>query len=259
MNTLFHTENGMYTSGYAKETASMRRQQDGEQVKESAHSGKSKEKQPVYGNTIGSPKLSENAQKYYDELKKKYGNMDFILVSNDLKEQAKAMAGSYARPDRTVVLIDEEKIERMASDEAYREKYETIIGQAAGQLAGMKTGLAGVSGGKSVTSYGMQVEDNGTVSFFAVVDKALAAQKERIAKKAEQKKEDRKEAKKEEQKQAGEKRLEQRRNGQDKVTVTVSSIEELIRKIEDLSYADMSDRTMTQEEQQIGQHIDFRG
>lgn len=47
INTLFHTENGMYTSGYAKEADSMRRQQDGERVKESAHSGKSKDKQPV--------------------------------------------------------------------------------------------------------------------------------------------------------------------------------------------------------------------
>ena len=50
----------------------------------------------VTGKTIGQPKLSENAKKYYEELKSKYQNMDFILVSNDMKEMAKAIAGVKA-------------------------------------------------------------------------------------------------------------------------------------------------------------------
>ena len=33
------------------------------------------------GKTIGDPQLSEKAQKYYEQLKKKFSNMDFILVS----------------------------------------------------------------------------------------------------------------------------------------------------------------------------------
>lgn len=33
------------------------------------------------GKTIGQAKLSEKAKKYYEELKSKYQNMDFILVS----------------------------------------------------------------------------------------------------------------------------------------------------------------------------------
>lgn len=44
----------------------------------------------VSGKTIGSPKLSKKAADYYESLKKKYSNMDFILVSEDKKEQAKA-------------------------------------------------------------------------------------------------------------------------------------------------------------------------
>ena len=74
------------------------------------------------GKTIGQPKLSENAKKYYEELKSKYQNMDFILVSNDMKEMAKVNAGSFANPQKMVVLIDEEKIERMATDEQYRKQ-----------------------------------------------------------------------------------------------------------------------------------------
>ena len=44
----------------------------------------------VSGKTIGNPKLSDEASKYYEQLKKKYSNMDFILVSKDKKEQAKS-------------------------------------------------------------------------------------------------------------------------------------------------------------------------
>ena len=80
-----------------------------------------------YGKTIGQPKLSDKAAKYYEELKKKFSNMDFILVSADQKEAAKAQAGSFANPYKTVVLVDEEKIEKMAEDEVFRAQYEGII------------------------------------------------------------------------------------------------------------------------------------
>ena len=40
-----------------------------------------------YGKTIGEPKLSDEAAKYYDQLKSKFGNMDFILVSKLCKPQ----------------------------------------------------------------------------------------------------------------------------------------------------------------------------
>ena len=44
-----------------------------------------------YGRTIGQPELSEKAAKYYEQLKKRYGNYDFILVSRDQKENEKPM------------------------------------------------------------------------------------------------------------------------------------------------------------------------
>ena len=53
-------------------------------------------KAKVSGRTIGAPELSENAAKYYEQLKKKYGNLDFILVSRDQKEFAKANASKYS-------------------------------------------------------------------------------------------------------------------------------------------------------------------
>ena len=84
----------------------------------------------VSGKTIGEPKLSDKAKEYYEKLKKKFSTMDFILVSKDMKETAKANAGQYANANKMVVLIDEEKIERMAEDESYRKQYEGIIANA---------------------------------------------------------------------------------------------------------------------------------
>lgn len=215
-----------------------------------------------YGKTIGQPKLSDKAAKYYEELKKKFSNMDFILVSADQKETAKAQAGSYANPVKTVVLIDEEKLEKMAEDETFRAQYEGIIRSASTQLNQLKKSVGSNS---SVKGFGMQVNDNGTASFFAVVDKSLAAQKERIAKKSAEKKENaKKEAKKAEKEKLAE-ALEERRNPDkakgaegDYVTVTASSIDELKKKVDNVLYAAWSDSVRTDQERQWGQNIDFR-
>ena len=48
-------------------------------------------------------------------------------MSKDQKEFAKASASKYSNPHKMVVLIDEEKIERMAEDEKYRQQYEGIF------------------------------------------------------------------------------------------------------------------------------------
>ena len=212
-----------------------------------------------YGKTIGQPKLSDKAAKYYEQLKKKFSNMDFILVSADQKEAAKAQAGSYANPYKTVVLIDEEKLERMAEDEAYRAKYEGLIKTAANGLSQLKKTF---DSNGSVKGYGMQINDNGTASFFAVVDKSLAAQRERIQKKAAEKKENaKKEAKKTEKEKQTEALEERRKSGKtdkDLVTVTASSVDELKDKVDEILYSVWSDQVRTDEERQWGQYIDFK-
>lgn len=216
-------------------------------------------KSKVQGKTIGSPELSEKAAKYYEELKKKYGNMDFILVSKDMKEQAQAQAGRYANANKMVVLIDEEKIERMAEDEEFRKKYEGIISNAASGLSQLKSSFSNSS---NVKGYGMKINDNGTASFFAVVDKSLAAQRERISKKAEEKKEAKRAEAKKADREKWQEYLEENRSdsvyGEDTVVVTASSIEELIKKVNDITYGFMSDNVQTDEEKKIGQHIDYR-
>lgn len=50
----------------------------------------------VTGRTIGNPKLSEKAAKYYEELKRKYSNMDFILVSG-IRRRSKGAGGKLCQ------------------------------------------------------------------------------------------------------------------------------------------------------------------
>lgn len=232
-------------------------------------------KNSEYGKVVGEPKLSEKAQKYYEQLKSKFGSYDFILVSRDELENAKANSGRFANKFKTVVLIDEDKIEKMASDENYRKKYEGILSGAQAQLSQLKTSME--ASGAKVKGYGMQVNDDGTTSFFAVLKKSSADQKARIEKKAQEHKAEKKAAEKKAQKKAEEKRLEElREKGRETVdesaeddlfdeadedlqVITASSMEELLRKMEEFSFQDLSDSVQTESEKMIGQTIDFKG
>lgn len=236
-------------------------QVEGSIVASDYEAAQAKKKSKVSGKTIGQPELSEKGQKYYEELKKKYSNMDFVLVSKDMKEQAKAQAGNYANPNRMVVLIDEEKIERMAEDENYRKQYESIIKNAATKLPELQSSLGKAA--SNVKTFGMKVNDNGTASYFAVVDKSLASQRDRIEKNAAKKKEaqktaDKKAAKKAAEEKLDKKRLEGKEQDEDTVMVKATTIDELIEKINQALYGD-GNRVRTEEERALGQHIDFWG
>lgn len=228
-----------------------------------------------YGKTVGEPKLSEKAQKYYEQLKKKYGQYDFVLVSSAEKKNAQKNASKYANGIKTVVLIDEEKIERMATDENYRKQYEGILSGARNQLEQLKSGME--SSGANVKGYGMKVNDDGTTSFFAVLKKSSADRKARIEKKSQEKRAEKKaaakkaEKKKQEEriKEIGEKRAEKSSDEDDwdewdydeddVVTITANSIEELMSKIGNFVFEDRSNSVFTDSELQVGQTIDFKG
>ena len=161
------------------------------------------------GKTVGQPQLSEKAQKYYEQLKGKFGDMDFVLVSNEEKANAQANAASYANPNKTVVLIGEDEVERMANDENFRKKYEGIIQMAKQGLDSMKSQFGD---NDNVKGYGMQVDDKGEVSYFAVLKKSNEQQAERIQKKQAEKKTEKKANEKKEAKKVAEEKLEQKRS-----------------------------------------------
>ena len=267
-----------YTPGSKEKTKVARNTETGE-VKKEEKVTESKD----LGKTIGDPKLSKEAQKYYEKLKKKYGNYDFILVSKDQKANAQANAAKYANNIKTVVLIDEEKIERMATDESYRKKYEGILSGATAQLQQLKSSVE--KSGSDVKEYGMQVNDGGTTSFFAVLRKSSSDQKSRIQKSAEKKKAEKKAAekkaaqkkaekakdqklaeKKTAEKKADEKRAEESKNEEttiadekEYVQITAGSMEELIDKVSSYAYDNSERNVLTESEKSVGQKFDFRG
>lgn len=223
-------------------------------------------KQSVKGaGTYGDPKLSETGLKYYNELKKKYGNLNFVLVASDKKQEAEMMKGSFANSSRLTVLIDTDKIEQMATDSAFREKYESILSNATSGMNQMKAQLGSNAG--NVKAYGMTFDKGGTASFFAVIDKSLAAQKKRIEKKAEDKKTQKKEdaqkaAKKEEQERLEEARAgksdgQMKADAKDDVTITASSMGELMQKLSDYFQDEKMNYIQTPEEKTVGQRFDW--
>lgn len=215
---------------------------------ETAKAGKNK----ISGRTIGDVKLSDEAAKYYEQLKEKYSNMEFVLVSKDMKEQAQAQAASFANPAKMVVLIDEEKIEKMATDENFRAQYEGVIANAAAQMNNLGSQIS--SGNYSnVTAYGIQLNDDGTTSFFAVIDEQIEANKERLEKQLKKKADERKA----EQKEFDKERLEALKGADGKKVVTASSVEELLVKIQDAAFELRSNNVMTEQEKLVGQKFDF--
>ena len=227
-----------------------------------------------YGMTIGDVQLSDKAKDYYNSLKSKYHNMEFIAVSKDMKAQVQQNAASYGNANKMVVLIDEEKLERMATDESYRKKYEGIIAMAQTKMSEAKMGLA--SSGASVKNFGMSVDSNGKESFFATVNKSSDLQKKRTEKKAAEKKAHKLQEKKKAEKKAQEERIQKARDkkaekedtdkddsrikdDEEYVTFEADSMDELLSKVQTYSYNNASGKVMTQAEQMVGTKIDFRG
>lgn len=192
-------------------------------------------------NSIGNPKLSDAASKYYEELKAKYGDMDFILVADDQIETAKEQASNIKSDKSMLVLISASELEEMATNEETRAKNEKLIEDAKAQMPGMLEELK--KSGVSVESFGIEIKD-GTATFFAVIDKSLAAQKERI----EEKKADEKEALD---------KTKKPNHKKDLTMVTAGTIEELIKKIQDTTYEAKADSVVTAQEKLLGQSIDF--
>ena len=246
-----------------------------------------------YGYTVGEVKLSDKAKDYYEKLKAKFHNLEFIAVSKDMKAQAQQNAAIYGNAKKMVVLIDEEKLERMATDESFRKKYEGIIAMSQNKITEAKNSLA--STGAKITNFGMSVDSNGKESFFATVEKSQDLQRQRIEKKTEEKREAKVKEKKHADKLASEKRLlkakekraefeerlEERKTekaadlnevekpfdkakmpfdkAREYTTFTSDSVDALISNVQAYSYSLASDRVVTDAERMVGGNFDFKG
>lgn len=228
-----------------------------------------------YGAVVGNVELSDKAKDYYDKLKSKFHGMDFVLVSKDLKSQVAANASSYGNANKPVVLIDDEKLEKMANDPSYRKKYEGIIAMSQTKLQEAKNSLT--SSGAGLLNFGMSVDSNGKTSFFATVAKSNIDQAKALAKKQAEKKAAKAKEKKKAEKKAEEERIEKRReenevaqaDEEDEKEASVEkkeyiefkadSIDDLISQVTKYAYDNSAKTVRTEEETKVGQNVDFRG
>lgn len=238
------------------------------------------------GLAIGDVQLSDEAQKYYEKLKSKFHNMEFIAVSKDIKSQVQANVSAYGNANRQVVLIDDEKIEKMATDENFRKKYEGIIQMSQLKLQEAKNSLS--SSGANVKNFGMSVDANGNTSFFATIEKTAEANKKVSEKAAEKKAAAKKEAKLKEKKVAEKKsaekkaeakaekaELEEKRaeaaaeedalevsnesiDDKDYVNIKAPTMQALFNQVSKYAYDKSASSVMTDSEKQVGQSFDAK-
>ena len=184
-------------------------------------------------------KLSKASSSYLETLKTKYANAEIVVVGSDKADQVSEIAADIKTNKSTVIVVTEDELEKMATDEETRNKNEALIDEAMQKLpdAVKKVNEAGLN----AKTVGIEIKD-GTVNYFAVIDKSIQAQKDRIEAKLEEKRTEKKE-------EASKK--------EDLVKITASSFDEFIKKLEDLLYETKADNVVTEQEKMVGQHFDF--
>ncbi len=146
--------------------------------------------------------LSDKAKALLEELKSKYGNMDFFIADYSTEEEAQRYL-SRGTKDFSV-LIDPETLEAMAADEETKTKYTDMIDKATSQLAEIKDQLA-EDEGTEVKRIGITFDSEGNMSMFAELEQISERRREAIAKEREARKAEAEEAEKKAAEKADEK------------------------------------------------------
>ena len=135
-------------------------------------------------------KLSEEAKAYLDELKAKFGDIDFFIADCSSDEEMQRYFAMGTKKYSCV--ISSATIEQMATDEAARAKYEGIIDGADEKLEEVKqevTEELGEEAAKKIQSFAISIDDNGVVTYFAKLKESNSAYYEKLKeKRAEEKK-----------------------------------------------------------------------
>ena len=145
--------------------------------------------------------LSDRAKALLEELKSKYGNMDFFVA--DYSTEAEAQSYLSRGTKEYSVLIDPATLEAMAADEETKAKYTGMIDEATAKLADMKDQLA-EDDGTEVKRIGITFNDDGTMSMFAELEQISERRREAIAKEREARKAEAKAAEEQAEKKAAE-------------------------------------------------------
>ena len=172
----------------------------------------------------------------------KYGDYDFLVgnSTDDLKTLSKSGSEEFS------VIFSNAEIEKMATDEKYAaEKMQGVEGavkmcrricEENGYVSAFDAMKADNG---TVNKIGIVTDDNGNMKFFAELEKSSDKQKERIEKYREKKTEERKEAEKKASKKSPYEK--QEKDTVKRITVEADSMEELIEKIGNIDWNNVSD------------------
>ncbi len=136
------------------------------------------------------PQLSRKAQDMLAKLKKMYGNMDFMVADFDNEADARALLSNSDK--EFSVLFSAEDLEKMASDEKYEKEYMQRLEGAVRMSKEIEEefGASGENG--EITKMGVSFNKDGTMTYFAELEKASDKQQERIEKSKEKHAEEKK-------------------------------------------------------------------
>ena len=121
---------------------------------------------------------------FLDSLKKKYGNMDFMVADFDDEQSAKEILSRGTK--EFSVLFSPDELEKMASDEKYLdEKIKGMEGavrfsERINDEFGYESVFQKNSDGVQVTNVGISFNDDGTMTYFAELEKVNEKQQERL-------------------------------------------------------------------------------
>lgn len=163
--------------------------------------------------------LSNNAVNLLKELKKTYGDTDFIVADYETDEEAAA----YLSRGRSMysVLITPEELEKMAADESVKNENLKVLDEAFAQLDQMKEKLG--EKGEEVSRLGISIGNDGEISYFAELEKVSEKQRERIEEKRESNRE------------------KTREESIKRTTVQASSVEDLLARIGQVDWNEVPD------------------
>ncbi len=179
--------------------------------------------------------LSDEAKDYLATLKEKYGDIHFFVADCSSDEEMNQYFAMGTKKYSCVISTD--TIEKMATDEETRAKYENIIANADEQIEEMKEQISeevGEEAAEQVQFVGFSIDDNGVVNYFAKLKDSNDSYYEKLAeKRAEEKKEAKEEEKRAKEKEAEEKRLEKEPSKKEDFFIKADSKEGLIAAIKD--------------------------
>lgn len=185
-------------------------------------------------------KLSKKAQDFLANLRKQYGDYDFLIgnKTDDMKELAKSGSKEYS------VIFSSAEIERMANDEKYaQEKMQAVEGavkmtKKIAEEKGYVSAFSDKNGQNgTINKIAISIDDDGNMKLFAELEKSSDKQKERIEK-AREKKADEKKEKAKHQKNPY---VKNEKESVKRTTIEANSMEELMEKIKDVDWNKVKD------------------